>query len=485
MIPALILLSLAKPTNPTSFQVQYSALADLTYELDILAGQMPWEDPSAYDSLWKSKFLLSDQDKQQFNAWKALRRSIVDRSIEEDDGPFPIEKTTTRSDLETEIRIAGFTSPDLNQYTLKLKKILPAEKVAELAQVVRYFYPKYSTWWGKEAKPKSSAFSAKLQPLLRSDKVTSRLRQFAAFYETPQAATSNLPLVLLYRPISSSTRTSGQQLANVSIVQYLDFEKPEDRIDVILHEFCHYLYGAAPKKVHVDFQSQLVKNGLEGIAAYQLFNEAMASTLGNGYISRDFMAPERFKRYLSTPLTFYYDADIDGVAKALYPVTEDLMKAGKTVRSPEFVSAYLQASKKGLGTNFLTPVRFLRSRNVLINGFDRSIGNLLNQRVKVSSASFWTNANLVEIQKDLDSSPSISSLYVLNPSFLPDLVRAGVISQGDSEKAEKQTGGAILVSKKGELAINVLLVAKDQEELNKQIERLNSLSNLTFGVQNP
>lgn len=467
-----------------SFDFVRSPIADLTYELDNLSGMMPWEASGSYRILWEREFLKTKEDSDMLELWKNTRRSIEPPRVALESG-FPIQYVGPQADREAEVRNAGFLADSTSTYRATMKALAKPDQVSNLVKVLEHFKPTFDKWWKLNADPKGDIFASKLKDLIANPTISAHIESFARFYEVPREKTQNLPIVFLYKPSFKSENTSGQQLGRVAIVQFLAGESPKDRVDVVLHEFCHYLYASSPKKVHVQAQKQFIDHGMAGIAAFQLLDEAMASCFGNGLVRRELMQPANFEKYLSSSRSFYSDFDIDLSAKAAFKIIEPLLKANRSLRSKEFIDGYVGALKEAFGDSIDAPRRFLKDRYLFVDSSVPDAAMQTRQILRPASQMGYSGESIGKSIQDFQLIPGANGIIVVDAAGLKRLLDQKIVSQEDHEKLAASKQGGILISQKGKLALQCLIYATNPEDLVARLKQLEQLKSLQTGVLLP
>jgi|GEM_PF-2594577 len=92
---------------------------------------------------------------------------------------------------------------------------------------------------------------------------------------------------------------------------------------------------------------------------YNLLNEAVAASLGNGLVER-MVNPKGFDAYRAKPESFVSDSFKDRAAKAIMPLLEQTLAAGGELTDEAFVKGYLERVRAGLGDLADAPLLLLR-----------------------------------------------------------------------------------------------------------------------------
>lgn len=437
MLPTLLLLAAlagsppASPHAPQSpgfsLDIDAAPIANLTYQLDCMAGFMPCST-DAFKQLWRDQLQWSAADIEAHGVWTELRRKYHG-SIQLDRSAAPQVKLGVplrgpNLDIETKQRIAGFIATDLESYRRLANVAFLADDADRLTQVLAHFLPRFEKWWREAALPNLAPFKERVSELVEKQHLLELFARVSRFYEAELSSGARLPLHLIYRPALGDKRTNGQQLENHSIVEVLQGERPEERLDVIAHELFHYFYSRAPagraQALALAFASS---DKADSMAAYALLNEVVATTLGNGLVARRMLSREQFDKLLARKDSLYNDPHIDACAKALLESMEQVLDSGKPITSPEFVSAYLKAASKAFGERGAPPAVYLKNMFAVYDpAFGPSRGAL---REAVAAGSIYSSAPIEDprSQEDFNDFPLLSGVIMVSPTELEHLAK--------------------------------------------------------------
>ncbi|MBS1719683.1 MAG: hypothetical protein JST35_04455 [Armatimonadetes bacterium] len=462
---ASVLLALQVPT--AAFEVRSPAFGNLTYQLDVVAGLLPWENPAAYKALWDKEFLATAEDKAALDSWRRAR--AVRQPARKPGGVnFPLEDLSVRNDPDNAARGAGFEASDPTDYAGRMKPLVGDKQSEELLRVANRFWPKFCAWWDKEAKAPSEVFREKMAKLLERPKITDTVAQFMAFYKPERAAKGPLKFVMLFKPGSATGDSSGQQLGPYSVVQFRAGEDPNQRVDIVLHELCHYLYNSGPLSAHARLQQDFLDSKQPGaIPCFNLLDEALATALGNGVLVSRLMKPEGFAQYLAAPMSFYGRPDIDGAAKATFGWIRDWLASGKSLFAPGFAESYITAARQRLGADLERPMAYF-SRMFLIQ--DKAFGPapLMSVRNELSVASLsasMTDFQGTEAASSLKANPNMPTLVLVTPQHASRVEALGL-------GIKKPLSPGVFCAWRNRWTPAVVIVAGSQTEADRLVAEL-------------
>ena len=437
----MFLFALSPSNQPAiTLDVTYRPIANLTYQLDVLGGRLPFVSGDSFEKLWKQEFLKSRQDQAMLDQWRTNRDLVVSKE-RRDKTRWPMGNPIHLYDPEQVVRGAGFMATSVDDYARRLKDGVKLEKARKLIEAVSYFMPRFETWWVAKAQGEGSAFRDAMANLCKTPKVTDLVGRFGAFYRADMGGGAKLPFVLLYRPPGSS-HTSGQQLGQYSVFEFVPGEKPENRIDVVLHELCHYFYQKAQPRLHLGFQNQLLAlDKQRSIIAYNLLNEGLATALGNGIVAEAVEDPKRFETHRKRPQSWYSNDDIDRTGKALFPFLKGWLDKGGSLYDPEFPGQYLKLMRTEFGDELVRPKRFMISLVMQISkGFSRDLFTYARQQFRTSSMWSSETDNSVRALRAFDEQPCSGGVLVVRPTEVDPFVANGWMSPGEANELRSKEG---------------------------------------------
>lgn len=471
-------------------EVIYSEVANLTYQLDVVAGENPSADPSNFQQLWKQEFLKTDADQAMVDQWKR----VCDRyhaSVQLPGLAMPLETEWSSIDLSERVRILGLGAPTLEAYGEGLSLLVLPKDGLLFQQVLDHFRPAFHAWWVREAEPKGQRFVTEIRSELSKPALLEQVERFRHFYGStlPDGYVARFSMV--YRPELVKARTSGQQMAGMAVVEFLPGEDPKSRLDVVLHEFCHFLYGTRASEANLKLQNAFLKSGDFGAKpAFNLLNEAMATVLGNGIVGRQMHDPATWEAYLKRPRSFYNNDAIDRGAKSMLAVMDKWLPEGKTLDDPDFVSTYLGALKKEFGEELTKPSMFLTETFIFVDsqiGIDFSRG--LRRSLRVASAyTSVADAPTVDNIAEFLEHPNLSAIFVVTPKQVEALRNSKIV---DEEGLAAIRAGiardksVLFGTARNPIAPTFVIVADTKEEADKRLQALAAAPKLFRGVYAP
>lgn len=472
----LLLIGFLSTSVSAQFQVnvKFTEIANLTYQLDCV-GNLPVNcSAQNLGELWAREFLQTDEDLRMLKDWKRLRELYspqiqINKSSE----------TGSYLSLFDKIRIAGFQAASVEDYAQKLDLLtVPADR-REFERVVRHFAPRFNRWWRGEATKAGEKFAANTEALLRSPKIFVLVKQFYDFYAPVLPGDYEISFNLFYIPDSVKEPSSGQQLQNYSLMEFKVKEHPAQRIDVAVHELCHFFYESMPPEAQAKLAGNFrAQTNAAATPAYNLLNETLATAFGNGIIARAFTPPAEFEKYVTAKNSFYNNAGVDRAAKAALPWLEDYLKNKRTISDPEFVSQYIAVLEKSFGADLLKPKLYLSEMYLFVDG-KYGGGSLRRQaRRTLETVSLYAAEGSLtgENLNDFKSQPRLNAVFIVRAETIAELVSQQVISEAQAKQiqAEFDSKQAVLFAapRTAPFTYVYIVVAKDANGADQLIEKL-------------
>lgn len=461
-------------------KVHFSDIANLVYQLDCVSESLPHCSRSTYNELWKKNFLKDNADEALVKSWLDLINRY-DLSAELNTSELK-EKPGRYDKIQffNKIRIASFQSSTMDDYFSRLDVITIPRDKEKFEKIIRHFYPRFKIWWQKVAQPKGQKFANDAEALLKRSDISNRIKQFSQFYEVNFPNGYIVHFNLFYRPDSEES-TSGEQVENYSVAEFLPIEKPVDRIDVIIHELCHFFFNSHDKEKFKNFKNYFDENeNVSAQAAYNLINEGMATALGNGIINKTTMNKKRWEKYSTKPLSFYNNYHIDTTAKSVLPWLEQWLQDGKTLYTKGFYEKYMLTLEDSLGNELSSP-KLLLNKLVLVadNKFDGKFRDVVGRIFKTSTMyagqGEWSDERTLE---DYFNNPKLAALIIIHLSNVNQLKDRKVLSGKDYDqlkKAVKKDENIIFSFKRNLNTQAYVIVATKYEDALVLLNKLASL----------
>ncbi len=480
-----------------TLRATFSPLANFAYQLDCVAGvSRSCAGADDYRLLWKQTFGIDPATSPDVLLWAQLRKEFSRQVQSSGEDPSPIPGS--RLDLNKRILIAAFAAKDEADYRSRLALLLPDTLSTKSDQVIRSLYPPFLKWWQSTGYAAGKLNADKLINAVDTPLIQSHVTDIVKIFGTPPAAQAVATVHLMYRPgLVESQNTSGESLGRESVAEFFSSGDPSRAMPVMLHEYAHFVFSSSDVPRAASFRDGIAKSGGDtGLPMWDLFNEAVATALGNGRVHRALVSKESFAAYAAKGDSFYAVPDIDAAAKAILPLVDATIAAGGTVFDDAFAKGYVQAVRERLGDALATPATFMRNYTLIV---DSALGSGPQGGApwakQFSSSGRWMYVMDCCDDKFADAVKTNvgrkMTVVALTPVHLPSLLNTLDLSPVNREALDKALGsadarGAVLVSRDGITPPSIVVVVNDAaafERAAAQVAAMPALKAAVFSVQ--
>lgn len=454
VIAGLVATTQAPVTSPLDYGFRVHEVANLVCQLDILSGIAPGSK-DAFEKLWKTKLDFAESDEKELEAWRKLWR----RYGQQLRLPPPISKQADfplrfeAVDISRKARLAGLDSDTLSDYRERINLLMRPNDAAEATRIVAHFQTRFKPWFDQEAKGALLGAKDNLEKKIAETDLAKLWSQVAAFWRAEIVHGEKVQFNLLYKP-PLSFGSHAEQIENQAIIEVSGPQDGVSRLDVVSHELFHYFYSRSPIQSHFDQVHKLTAM-TNGQAMEGLFNEAMATTFGNGLVARK-LNPDRFERTKSRPKSFYNEDVIDRVGKALMPYADKWLAESKTIDSPGVLEEYAKACAEGLGRDLERPALSYRSLALVSDPQFAEFGPELRQALNCGSAMQWSQVDDAAAINVIGSYSRLPVMFLCRTGEKTALEAwDGVLGKGWSNPltADPKSGVVTLKSPSGRLVV--------------------------------
>ena len=337
-----IALSWASAPASAATLVHASPAANLVYQLDCVSHRIKsCGNRDGYAALWQIRFHIDVAHDEGVAAWARLQPHPRDANH---------ELVASRTDPVL-LRTASFGIDSIDRFVARLPEFLDPADVSTAREVIQRVRPAFDDWWNDRAEGPLAAQVATLQKAFRSGDIEDELTVMHRFFGLAPTDDTALSIELVRR-VAPSLTTSAESIGRYAIVEIGD-EAATLHMPVVVHEYVHYLFRSMPAKRYAALHARMLgtdgaHRSLERVAAWNLFNEALATAIGNGRVARS-ITPEDFAWRSARRRGLYNDDDVDAAAKALLPLIDWMFEAGHSIDDPAFADAYVGALSHAMG----------------------------------------------------------------------------------------------------------------------------------------
>jgi hypothetical protein len=409
-----------------SYRLSFAEQPNLVYHLDCVAGVALCAEV-IFREFWSARG-LDAHDQAAIVKWKALRTHYAAEIKRADPSAAepPLLVPSGTFDLAERQRIAGLTASTIEAYQHSMGLLSSEADASELAEILRHFAPRFSQWWRSEAFVKGSAPFDAFSQLLADPFLDSVLQKAERFYEAELPRQGFFEFHLVLQPDSARALSVAYQLENHAAVEVSPTTRPVKLIDILAHEVFHYFFNYTAPGARSSLVSRFASSPDPlSVAAFGVFDEAVACALGNGVVGRHYR-PEDFAAGLPRSGRLTRNPAASPVGVALLPALEGFLDRGARISSEEFHHAYLAAARTRYPDGEVPPIEHVRSHAFVGDkGFDTA-ARMLHDASLAGFPSFREFPSLDTSAKAfLISRPLVSAVIFSTPDHkLSDVIEA-------------------------------------------------------------
>lgn len=454
-----------------SLRASFTPLANFAYQLDCVAGVARFcAGAEDYRVLWKKELGVDTSTSQDVRRWAQLRKEFggLVQSSNANNSPL----AGSQLDFGKRVLIAAFAAKDEADYRSRLALLLPDTMSTEADQIIRALYPAFLKWWQTSGYTSGKTMADTLIAAIDTPNIQSHVSEIVKIFGASAAAQTLSTVHLMYRPELLETRgTSGESLGRESVAEFLGTGDASRTAPVMMHEYAHFVFKSSELARATALRDAIVSGGGDiGLPMWALFDEALATALGNGRVHRSMVSTESFDQYAAQRESFYAVPDIDAAAKAILPLVDATVAARGTVFDEAFIKGYVAAVRIRLGVALAKPATFMRNYTLIVDsalGSGPEGGMPWVKQFGSGSRSMYVStccgANFEQaVQKSVGKTVSVIAVVPDNLAALLtqlDLPAATVGALNDALK--KPTARAAVLVKRDGAAPLIVVVAHD------------------------
>ena len=404
------------------FRVSLAEQPNLVYHLDCLGGVALCAEPIFRD-FWTT-LGLGSEDHAALAAWKEVRSRYGGTLARTRAAPeIPLLMPMGTFDMAERQRIAGLVAKTPDTFRSAIGLVSTEGDARELTTLLERFAPRFSRWWKDEAFAKGAAAHEAFARLLADPFLDELLDKASRFYESELPPEAPFEFHLIVQPASARRQSVAYQLDNHAAVEVSPAEKPDHLIDILAHEVSHYFFNyTAPSAKTVLGSKFSTSADPLAVAAFGVFDEAVACTIGNGIAGRHYR-PDDFAAGLPNKGRLTRHPTASPIGMALLPAMQSVLDRGVRISADEFIETYLAAARAHWPNGAVPPIEHLRSHAFVGDtGFDAAARKLLD----ASLAGFPSYQSYPQLDPSakafLLSHPYVNAALFRTPDRLTDLL---------------------------------------------------------------
>ena len=326
--------SIADAASP---RVTVNENTNLTYQLDCLSQVIRCTDDNMTIVVARDEGMLLDR-------WYQLRQKPTSMTA----------LGTARGELPSTADLAAVSSRHLGPREVTGDHRLDALTEADIRQ---HFQERHQQRWLQQDATHLYRMRASLHTLASEPTLKSFWHALADLYGNPQTA---LPAIQLIATRTSSAGSLATLDANTLFIESPRNETARNRLPVIAHELVHF-WQQQSSEAHQQrlLNAFLASESVCALPAFHLFDEVVATAVGNGALELTLLHPTVFAQYELLPLSFYDHPDIDQLAKAILPEALNYLQAQQSLDAA-FVHRYIATMEAAMPSRCATLATHMR-----------------------------------------------------------------------------------------------------------------------------
>ncbi len=246
----------------------------------------------------------------------------------------------------------------IQDFKIRSMGLVPNEALIKLIDLLKEFTPLYEAVIYEPYKMRFEEQVKSISDLIRSSNINYYFTEALQFYNSSWDV--SIPFVFCFYPLPNSRGFTATAVSNVAISAVADsLDNVKALLSVMLHEISHVLYDERPLSLWNQMEGWFDSNPSK-VSRYanSLFNEAMATAVGNGYLAAQLNGKE------DTTRRWYGVKYISMMAKTAYPLVKEYIEARKPM-DRDFVNRYIQLYEEHFSAWLYDPQYLMRGRLLL------------------------------------------------------------------------------------------------------------------------
>ena len=376
----------------TTFNIKYSEQLSVFVFLQNLTKNYP-------QNVFKIEFQKSKYNIIEFQKEIAtFEKMAIDFSYQFEEYPNGSKMPMQSRDILRKNLIA---TNNLNDFKLQSIGIVPNKTLIDLTKIIADFTPIYNELIYNPNKEQFENQLVEIKKYSVDNNIEKYFETGLTFYNA--SWDNSIPFEIAFYPLPNSQGFTAQAFCNnfISAIQ-TNLKSYKDLFSVMLHETFHVIYNEQSLEIKIEIDKYFKENKSKSSNyAYQILNEALATSLGNGYVF------ENIDNKIDDG-DWYNQKYINQIAKKIYPlVTEYILQ------------------KKSMDKNFI---------DQYINIYETNFPNWINELDNIMSYKYVISEN----PNDFDAIER-KFRYTSNSEFEQEITKSGI------EKMQKSSLTKIIV----------------------------------------
>lgn len=243
----------------------------------------------------------------------------------------------------------------IQDFKIRSMGLVPNEKLSRLVELLNQFDPVYKAVIYEPCKSKFEEQLHGISGLIKTSNINYYFTEALQFFNSSWDL--SVPFVFCFYPLPNSRGFTATAVSNVAISAVADsLHNYNTLLSVMLHEISHVLYDERSLALWKQMDEWFGSNPSKASRyANSLFNEAMATAVGNGYLAAQLNGKE------DTTRRWYGVTYISMMAKTAYPLVKEYITARKPM-DRDFVNRYIQLYEGHFSDWLYDPHYLMRGR---------------------------------------------------------------------------------------------------------------------------
>lgn len=222
----------------------------------------------------------------------------------------------------------------IDEFKLASLGIIPNADLFKLCDLLTAFEPVYQALVYQPCKQKFDQQLSVISSFAESGKLSRFFDLGLKFYHS--SWDEQTPFIVALYPLAGTLHfTATAFYNNAEVAVPVDLQDDNKLLSVMIHEIFHILYDEESLTFKKDLENAFRNNpSRDSRYAYLLLNEALATTLGNGYVYGQLKGAEDTGAWYRRVYT-------NLIAKAIYPLVKTYITEGKSL-DKDFIDHYIQ-----------------------------------------------------------------------------------------------------------------------------------------------
>jgi hypothetical protein len=367
-----------------AFKIKYSEqLAVFTF-MQNLSENYP-------ENVFKTEFLKSKYNVEKYKKIISnFDKLSIYYSFPFEEYPYGSKKTMQTEDI---LKKNLIETENLNEFKVRSIGFIPNKTLNDLAKSISEFKPIYNEIIYNPNKEKFEKQLEEISKYSNEHNIENYFEMGLLFYNSDWD--NSIPFEIAFYPLPNSKGFTAQAFCNnfVSAVQ-TDLKSYKDLFSVMLHETYHIIYDEQSLEIKTEIDTYFKESKSKcSNYAYQLMNEALATTLGNGYVY------EKLDGKIDNK-DWYNKKYINLMAKQIYPLINEYIVQKKPI-DKNFIDNYIKLYEDNF-PNFINELDNIMTYRYVISENEKDF-NTINKMFRYRSRSEYetqlTESSIEKMQK--------------------------------------------------------------------------------------